>query len=47
MLVLLAAVWLEAFHFTLFQVFQYRNRLLGDHDVPLACVEQLVTGRKL
>ncbi|XP_048828822.1 LOW QUALITY PROTEIN: myotubularin-related protein 10-like [Brienomyrus brachyistius] len=25
------------------QVFQYRNRLLGDHDVPLACVEQLVT----
>ncbi|XP_018602294.1 myotubularin-related protein 10-like [Scleropages formosus] len=25
------------------QKFQYCNRLLGDHDVPLACVEQLVT----
>ncbi|KAL4660776.1 myotubularin-related protein 10-like [Arapaima gigas] len=25
------------------QKLQYHNRLLGDHDVPLACVEQLVT----
>ncbi|KAG5839386.1 hypothetical protein ANANG_G00204440 [Anguilla anguilla] len=25
------------------QKFQYRTRLLGEHDVPLACVEQVVT----
>ncbi|KAI1904342.1 hypothetical protein AGOR_G00004670 [Albula goreensis] len=25
------------------QKFQYRSRLLGEHDVPLACVEQVVT----
>ncbi|XP_061078648.1 myotubularin-related protein 10-like isoform X1 [Conger conger] len=25
------------------QRFQYRTRLLGEHDVPLACVEQVVT----
>ncbi|KAG9329572.1 hypothetical protein JZ751_003663 [Albula glossodonta] len=25
------------------QKFQYANRLLGEHDIPLACVEQVVT----
>ncbi|KAL4613372.1 myotubularin-related protein 10-like [Arapaima gigas] len=25
------------------QKFQYTNRLLGEHDIPLACVEQVVT----
>ncbi|XP_066557388.1 myotubularin-related protein 10 isoform X3 [Amia ocellicauda] len=25
------------------QKFQYKNRLLGDHDIPLACIEQVVT----
>ncbi|XP_036391581.1 myotubularin-related protein 10-like [Megalops cyprinoides] len=25
------------------QKFQYRSRLLGEHDIPLACVEQVVT----
>ncbi|XP_054997361.1 myotubularin-related protein 10 [Sorex araneus] len=26
-----------------FQKFQYRNLLLGEHDVPLTCIEQIVT----
>lgn len=28
----------------LFQKFHYRNLLLGEHDVPLTCIEQIVTG---
>lgn len=29
------------------QRFQVANRLLGEHDVPLACVEQVVTGKTM
>ena len=26
------------------QKFHYKNLLLGEHDVPLTCIEQIVTG---
>lgn len=27
----------------MFQKFHYKNLLLGEHDVPLTCIEQIVT----
>jgi hypothetical protein len=35
---------INIFYSAFFQRFQVSNRLLGEHDIPLACVDQVVTG---